>query len=57
VREPSEIIYQRANNVIGAPIEVHRILRLGYAEKTYEQALALNFNDGESGSPGNTRFH
>ncbi len=41
--EPSAEVDQLANAVIGAAIEVHRILGPGYLEKTYEEALAIEF--------------
>lgn len=42
-REPSEQVDRWASAVIGAAIEVHRILGPGYLEKTYEEALAVEF--------------
>ena len=36
--EKTEILIR---NIIGAAIEVHRELGLGYLEKVYEQAMAL----------------
>jgi GxxExxY protein len=38
--EPSARADQRAREVIGAAIEVHRALRTGFLERTYETALA-----------------
>lgn len=42
-QEPSEEVDRLASAVIGAAIEVHRILGPGYLEKTYEEALAIEF--------------
>ena len=42
-REPSEEADRLAKLVIGAAIEVHQILGPGYLEKTYEEALAVEF--------------
>lgn len=42
-QEPSEEVDRLASAVIGAAIEVHRILGPGYLEKTYEEALAVEF--------------
>ncbi len=42
-REPSPEADRLAHEVIGAAIEVHRILGPGYLEKTYEEALAVEF--------------
>ena len=39
IREPSEEIDRLAHNVIGASIEVHRVLGPGYLESIYEEAL------------------
>ena len=41
--EPSEEVDRLATAVIGSAIEVHRILGPGYLEKTYEEALAIEF--------------
>jgi GxxExxY protein len=43
-REPSARADDLATAVIGAAIEVHRILGPGYLEKTYEKALAVEFD-------------
>lgn len=40
-REPTPEEDEFARRVIGAAIEVHRILGPGYLEKTYEEALAI----------------
>lgn len=47
--EPSEELDQLANQVIGAAIEVHRILGAGFLESVYERALAIEL--GERGIP------
>jgi GxxExxY protein len=43
-QEPSEALTRLAGDVIGAAIEVHRVLGPGYLEKTYEAALAIEFD-------------
>jgi GxxExxY protein len=42
--EPGEHIDALANAVIGAAIEVHRVLGPGYLESVYEQALAIELD-------------
>ena len=39
--EPSRELDMLAHSVIGAAIEVHRVLGPGYLESTYEDALAI----------------
>jgi GxxExxY protein len=39
--EPSQELDTLAHTVIGAAIEVHRVLGPGYLESTYEEALAV----------------
>lgn len=41
MREPSEEVDQIAREVIGAALEVHRILGPGFLESVYENALAV----------------
>ena len=41
MNEPGKEIDALANAVIGAAIEVHRILGPGYLESVYEEALAV----------------
>lgn len=41
MNEPSEFVDELARAVIGAAIDVHRILGAGFLESTYEQALAI----------------
>ena len=43
-REPDEILNQLSHNVIGAAIEVHRVLGPGFLESVYEEALAIELN-------------
>jgi GxxExxY protein len=42
-REPTAEEDELARRVIGAAIEVHRVLGPGYLEKVYEEALAVEF--------------
>lgn len=41
IREPDKQLDDLASAVIGAAIEVHRVLGPGYLESVYEQALAV----------------
>jgi len=43
VQEPSQRANDLSHQVIGAAIEVHRILGPGYLESVYEEALAVEF--------------
>ncbi|MEN1679438.1 MAG: GxxExxY protein [Planctomycetota bacterium] len=39
--EPSDRLDRLAHDVIGAAIEVHRVLGAGFLEKVYEEALSI----------------
>ncbi len=43
--EPNANLDKLANQVIGAAIEVHRILGAGFLESVYEQALAIELTE------------
>jgi GxxExxY protein len=43
MQEPSAELDVLANNVIGAAIEVHRVLGPGFLESVYEEALVIEF--------------
>lgn len=44
-REPSEAVDALARVVIGAAIEVHRVLGPGYLENVYEEALSIELRE------------
>ena len=44
LREPDETTDRLAHDVIGAAIEVHRILGPGYLESVYESALTVELD-------------
>ena len=43
--EPSQDLDELAHRVIGAAIEVHKVLGPGYLESVYEEAMAIELND------------
>jgi GxxExxY protein len=43
--EPSKEVDELARKVIGAAIEVHRVLGPGYIENVYEEALCIEIDD------------
>ncbi|MEM6329548.1 MAG: GxxExxY protein [Planctomycetota bacterium] len=43
MNEPCRKLDRLAHDVIGAAIEVHRVLGAGFLEKVYEEALAIEF--------------
>jgi len=42
--EPDERLDRLARVVVGAAIEVHRVLGPGFAESVYDEALAIELN-------------
>ncbi len=44
MNEPSKELDYFAHNVIGAAIEVHRLLGPGFLESVYEEALSIEMN-------------
>ena len=45
MQEPSSAVNDLAHRVIGAAIEVHRVLGAGFLESVYEEALAVEMAD------------